>query len=286
MLPGGRHVLFTVSTGMTPNWERGTIVARSLDDDRQVTLIEDGADGMYVASGHLVFFRGGTMLAAPFDVEGLRVTGNQFPVLDGVHRSAAGASSAAHFSISSNGTLVYRPGLGGSAAGRLTLVISDAKGVQQTVTPQPDLYGYPRFSPKGTRVAFQTTSQDEAAVWVQPVDGSLSRYKLTLIGRNRFPIWSHDGQRITLPVGPGGRPGHLVAARGHSRAERRTPDARRAGNLAHPRRVVAGWKPSADHGEIRAGAHAAFLVEIRRPAAPVRGRAIALASERNIPPGR
>ena len=25
VLPGGRHVLFTVSTGMTPNWERGPL---------------------------------------------------------------------------------------------------------------------------------------------------------------------------------------------------------------------------------------------------------------------
>ena len=243
VLPDGRHVLFTMSTGMTPNWERGTIVARSLDDARQVTLIEDGADGRYVASGHLVFFRGGTMLAAPFDVEGLRVTGDQVPVLDGVHRSTAGASGAAHFSISSNGTLVYRPGLGGSAAGRLTLVISDAKGVQQTVTPQPDLYGYPRFSPDGTHVAFQTTSQDEAAVWVQPVDGSLSRYQLTLIGRNRFPIWSHDGRRIIFQSDREGDQG-LWSQRADTPGQNAERLTRAAPATSH---IPDAWSPDGNH---------------------------------------
>ena len=222
VLPDGRHVLFTMSTGMTPNWERGTIVARSLDDGRQVTLIEDGADGRYVASGHLVFFRGGTMLAAPFDVEGPRVTGDAVPVLDGVHRSTAGASGAAHFSISSNGTLVYRPGLGGSAVGRLTLVISVRRACNRRSHRSRICTGYPRFSPDGTRVAFQTTSQDEAAVWVQPVDGSLSRYKLTLIGRNRFPIWSHDGQRITFQSD---REGDRASGRSARTLPGRTPNA-------------------------------------------------------------
>ena len=62
MLPGGRHVLFTISTGITPDWERAAIVVRSLDDGKQVTLVQGGADGRYIASGHLVFARGGTVL--------------------------------------------------------------------------------------------------------------------------------------------------------------------------------------------------------------------------------
>ncbi len=106
MLPGGRHVLFTISTGITPDWERAAIVVRSLDDGKQVTLVQGGADGRYIASGHLVFARGGTVLGAPFDIETLRVTSPPVPVLDGVRRSVGGVSATAHFSVSANGTLV------------------------------------------------------------------------------------------------------------------------------------------------------------------------------------
>ena len=92
----------------------------------------------------------------------------------------------------------YLSGPRGSDAGALTLVMSDAKGVQQTVAPEPGLYEYPRLSPDGTRVTFQRAMQNEAAVWVQPVDGSNAMFQLTQSGRNRFPIWSHDGKRITF----------------------------------------------------------------------------------------
>jgi hypothetical protein len=38
----------------------------------------------YVASGHLVFLRGAALLAAPFDLGKLAVTGSPAPLLDGV----------------------------------------------------------------------------------------------------------------------------------------------------------------------------------------------------------
>ena len=197
MLPGGRHVLFTMATGVTPDWDRASIVVRSLDDGKQTTLIE-GTDGRYIASGHLVFARGGTIFAAPLDIEARRVMGVPVRVLDGVRRSVAGVSGAAHFAVSDNGTLAYLPGPAGSDAGTLTLVLSDAKGVQQTVTPIVGMYEYPRLSPDGRRMTFQIATPDDAAVWAQPVDGSTSMTRLTFSGRNRYPIWSHDGARITF----------------------------------------------------------------------------------------
>ena len=41
-------------------------------------------DARYVRSGHLVFMRQGVLMAAAFDVDGLRVRGEPAPVLDAV----------------------------------------------------------------------------------------------------------------------------------------------------------------------------------------------------------
>ena len=66
VLPGGRAVIFTISKG-AQRWDDTQIVVRSLETGQQTVLIEGGADGRYVPTGHLVYLRFGTLMAAPFD---------------------------------------------------------------------------------------------------------------------------------------------------------------------------------------------------------------------------
>ena len=48
------------------------------------TLLAHGADARYVSTGHLVFVRSGTLVAAPFDTRRLKLTGNAVTVLSDV----------------------------------------------------------------------------------------------------------------------------------------------------------------------------------------------------------
>jgi eukaryotic-like serine/threonine-protein kinase len=86
----------------------------------------------------------------------------------------------------------------GGDSGNLVLAFSDLKGMRQTVTPSPAVYQYPRLSPDRRLVTFQTATQAESTVWVQPVDGSTAMTKLTFGNQNQYPVWSADGQRVTF----------------------------------------------------------------------------------------
>src|SRR5207249_2591446 len=77
----------------------------SLDTGEKKILIEGGSSAKYSPSGHLIYARGGKLLAVAFDPEKLQVTGEPFPVVDGVFMSANTGMAA--YSISSGGHLVY-----------------------------------------------------------------------------------------------------------------------------------------------------------------------------------
>jgi Tol biopolymer transport system component len=58
---------------------------------------------------------------------------------------------------------------------------------------------YPRVSPDGKQITLGTEDGQEAVVWVYDLAGrSGPPRRLTFGGRNRFPVWSSDGQRIAF----------------------------------------------------------------------------------------
>jgi serine/threonine-protein kinase len=98
LLPGGRHVLFTLATGTAlDRWRKARVVVQSLTSGEPRTLIEGGRDARYAPTGHLVYARDGTVFAVAFDARRLETMGGSVPVIEGVRqsRSSAGACSLA-----------------------------------------------------------------------------------------------------------------------------------------------------------------------------------------------
>ena len=62
----------------------------------------------------------------------------------------------------------------------------------------PGPYQHPRAAPNGTQIAFATDDGKEAIVWIYELGGTASMRRLTFGGKNRFPIWSADGQRVAF----------------------------------------------------------------------------------------
>ena len=204
MLPGGQAVLFTLAKGgATDRWDKAQILVQSLKSGERKILVEGGSDARYVPTGHLVYALGGTLFALPFDQRRLQVTGGPAPILDGVARAAlpAGNAGTAQFSVSNTGSLIYRPGPAGALAlssGGRVLGLADRNGNLDILKLPPGSYEHPRVSPDGNRVVFGTDDGKEAIVWIYDLAGTNSMRRLTFGGRNRFPIWSADGQHVAF----------------------------------------------------------------------------------------
>jgi serine/threonine protein kinase len=200
LLPGGRTVLFTLATGTSEDrWDTAKILVQSLQSGERKTLIDGGADARYLLTGHVVFARGGTLFAIPFDLGRLEVVGSPVPIVEGVRRARdTGNFAAAHFSISNTGSLVYLPGPTSIASIPRDLALMDREGTVRTLRLPARPYETPRFSPDGTQVAVGTDDGKDAIIWIHDLAGSSATRRLTLEGRNRFPIWSADGQRVAF----------------------------------------------------------------------------------------
>jgi eukaryotic-like serine/threonine-protein kinase len=199
LLPGGQHVLFTLATGTAADrWEKARIVVQSVASGERKTLIEGGADARYVPTGHLVYAVGGSLFAVAFDLQRLEVRGGPAPMVEGVRRSSGRVTGAAHFSLSSTGSLIYIPGPVSRSSGPLEFAVSDRKGEVERLKLPPGAYLMPRASPDGTRITFGTDDGKEAIVWIYDLSGRSTSQRLTYGGNNRFPIWSWDSKRVAF----------------------------------------------------------------------------------------
>ena len=102
-LPGDRALLFTIG-GAEKGPPRAVIVAISKGrvDGPIRELVADAEAAQFVPPDHLVFWRGTSFLAVPFDLSSLSVTGPALPALKGV------SGAASWLAVSSTGTLVLR----------------------------------------------------------------------------------------------------------------------------------------------------------------------------------
>ncbi len=74
LLPDGRSSLFTIGTSSLSTYEEGTIAVVSLETGEQKVLIEGGSYPLYLATGHIVYARAGSIMAVPFDLASYEVT--------------------------------------------------------------------------------------------------------------------------------------------------------------------------------------------------------------------
>ena len=195
VLPGGKAVLFNVAGG--PNWDQWPIVIQSLETGERRVVVDAGTHARYIPTGHLVYARAGTLMAVPFDLERLEVTGAAVPILEGVRMTLEGT---VEYGFSGLGSLVYIPGPVGEPQHRLVWV--DRKGVEEALAAPLRNYYNPRLSPDGQRITthIQGESND---VWVYDITGQ-TLTRMTFEGNNQFPIWTPDGKRVTFRATRGG----------------------------------------------------------------------------------
>jgi serine/threonine-protein kinase len=239
VLPGGRFVLFAVTAGTALEWEKGRIVAHSLDSGDERTLIDGGSDARYVPTGHLVYAKEGVLFAAPFDAARAQLEGPGVPVLSGVRRGNPGLGTA-HYALSRAGTLVYVPGPAAANA-LVDFGLFDKTGKVTPLKLPLGAYSHPRISPDGRQVAFTVDAGEEEFIGVYELSGAKAMRRLTLGGRSRAPIWAAHGSRVAYQTeGDGGASIFWQAADGSGSPERLTTAA--TGESHAPE----SWSPTTD----------------------------------------
>ena len=230
-LPNG-DVLFSVIT------DRGWHFAAVTLASKQVRALgqpgSGGAGGQYVASGHLLYASGGGFVAVPFD-PARGVTGSPIPLLE---RPEIDPSGGAPFAVSSTGTLAYLPRA--ATLPTRSLVMVERGGKATLLSEQRGAFMHPRLSRDGRRLAVAVESENGSDVWVYDLDRR-SRTRLTSGGVNGYPIWSHDGLRVTFQSARSG--GVALYARNADGSGEAEQLIRPGGNQSGLSRSLAGLLP-------------------------------------------
>jgi dipeptidyl aminopeptidase/acylaminoacyl peptidase len=159
------------------------------------------------ALNYLLFLRGQTLMARPFDLRRLEFSGEAALVAE--HIAVSGATNRAMFSTSDNGTLLYQAG---ENVGEWSLQWFSRDGKQVGSVAQPDHYLWPKLSPDGKRLAVSIFSgvQGTGNIWIFDLAQG-TRTRLTFSpGFQRLPVWSLDWKTIFYASSQMG-PTHIYA---------------------------------------------------------------------------
>jgi serine/threonine-protein kinase len=189
ILPGGKAVLFTTA-GASWLAQHYRTEAYSLATGKRTVLMDEGANARYLAPGYLVFTRGDVLMGAPFDADGLKVTGPAVPLIEGVTRDEWFGS--ADYALSSTGTLIY---LTGGVQTDYRLVSVDMGGKVEPLGTQVRGFEDLSVSPDGKRIVTTLVENASADLWIYDRErDALTR--LTQAGDCGDPLWSPDGNRV------------------------------------------------------------------------------------------
>ena len=195
VLPNGRGVLYMEAVSSVDPSNSGVVVVKPLPSgDPKVVLRGGGMMPRYVETGHLTIVRGGTMFAMPFDLNALETRGSPAPVADNITTITTVGAAAA---LSAKGLLVYLPRVSVSAA-QGPIVWLDRSGATTPLRATPAVWGFPRFSPDGKRLALAIDDGRQIDVWVYEWERDILTRVTSDPGSDVAPVWTPDGTRLVF----------------------------------------------------------------------------------------
>jgi serine/threonine protein kinase/Tol biopolymer transport system component len=197
-LPDGKHFLYLQANFASGSAEAASIYVGSLDSKESKLLFNARSNVAYF-DGYLLYLRERTLLAQPFDLGKLELTGDSFPIAENVQFSDFVWGGV--FSVSPTGVLAYQ---GGATPANSQLLVYDRKGTRVGQVGEPADYGTVRYSPDGQRVVADVLDYSagnyQLGVWSHN-----NWTKLTFnVSRTTYPVWSPDGNRVVYSANPRG----------------------------------------------------------------------------------
>jgi serine/threonine-protein kinase len=193
-LPGGKFALFMTQLAGA-DYDDGIIEAVEIASGKRTVLHRGGAFPRYVASGHLLFVRKGTLFAVTMDPSKPALTGRPVPVTENVMSSTgaeAPSDGSAQIDVAASGLAVYRMG---QPETMYRLALLDRKGTELHAIGPPRGYARPRISPDGTRIAVVGGGQNAGDIWIYDVARDTFQ-RLTFEGNSWSPAWTPDSRSV------------------------------------------------------------------------------------------
>jgi Tol biopolymer transport system component len=191
-LPDHRHFLYVaVSARNGGSTGPRAVYVGSLDATGPGRLLLDNGSSAKYSQGRLIFLQDKMLMAQPFDVDRLALTGEPRPVAEPVELN--GPASAA-FTVSETGVLVYQP----AAVQGSQLLWFDRGGRQLGTVGDAAEYGDVELSPDGRRAALSVldAAVNTRDLWVFDLArGVRTRFTFDR-GDDVWPIWSPNGTHI------------------------------------------------------------------------------------------
>lgn len=204
-LPDGRHFVFFAETGVP---DTTGVYAASLDRGDSRKLISSQTNAVYstiagassARSGYLLYMKDRDLVGQAFNASRLTLEGAPITLASDI--GSIRTLDLAPISVSDNAVLVYQS----VGAPLRQLVWMDRNGRQIGTLGEGGMWGPPRISPDGVRVAASRLADDNitAELWLFDGGGNASRAAENGQASEAFPVWSPDGTRIAFWSNPRG----------------------------------------------------------------------------------
>ena len=183
-LPDGDHFLYNVDS---PEREASGLWVRSLKSGEQKRVLPFPTRARYF-SGYLLYLRDEKLVAHPFDLTKLSVTGEPAGLtLESGHNEPVGG-----FHVSSNGVLAWSAKPKGAAE----LIWRDRTGKKTPVNLAAAVYRQVRLSPDAARAAVLTS--DSPSIWLLDMSSGVFSRLSSGQGTESDMVWSPDGRELAF----------------------------------------------------------------------------------------
>ena len=207
VLPGSKGVLYMGTAAM--NRDSARLMVHDIEKGESRLLFEQALPQQYLASGHIVYSQTGRLMAAPFDLETLTVSGRSFDITES--RMLDSDTFTPRMTVSLSGDLAYVP-IQLDSADALSLSWVDQEGKEQPLGQAPDEYRSIDIAPNGRNALASISKGRLRNFWLLDLERNTSRPLTSKLDDYRRPLWTADGQHFVFSSIRSGQAGiHLAS---------------------------------------------------------------------------